>query len=123
MQNSLQLSAVDSVNILYQIGSKLLNMVIFCAEFGECRLQILSIAEKPASKHLCEVDIDHGRNVEVFVFLCRQELLMFLALVSLSASEVNLVYGPPRAGIRSLRQTYGALYGEPVRLTSDSHPA
>ena len=41
MQNSLQLSAVDSVNILHQIGSKLLNMVIFCAAFGEYQLQIL----------------------------------------------------------------------------------
>ena len=69
------------------------------------------------------VDLDYKRNVEVFVFLCRQELLMFLSLVSFSASEVNLVYGPPRAGIRSLRHTYGALYGEPVRLTSDSSPA
>lgn len=38
---------------------------------------------------------------------------MSLSLVSLSASEVNLVYGPPRAGIRSLRQMYGAFHGEP----------
>lgn len=53
MQNSLQLSAVDSVNILYQIGSKLLNMVIFCAEFGECRLQILSKAEKNLHQSIC----------------------------------------------------------------------
>lgn len=42
---------------------------------------------------------------------------MFLSLVSLSASEVNLVYGPPRTGIRSLRQMYGVLHGEPVQLT------
>lgn len=35
MQNSLQLAAVDWVNILYQIKSKLLNMDIFCGEFGE----------------------------------------------------------------------------------------
>lgn len=39
------------------------------------------------------------------------------SLVSLSASEVNLVYGPPRAGMRSLRQMYGALRGEPAQLT------
>lgn len=34
MHNSLQLSP-DSVNILYQMGSKLLNRLFICGEFGE----------------------------------------------------------------------------------------
>lgn len=45
MQNSLQLSAVDSMNILYQIESKLLNMAIFCGEFWEHRVSAANIEQ------------------------------------------------------------------------------
>lgn len=59
MQNSLQLSAVDSVKVNYQIESTLLNMVIFCEEFGEPRVCAANIEAKQKIYVMASV---HGRH-------------------------------------------------------------
>lgn len=61
--------------------------------------------------------IQNMSRCRIFVPTGTADVFFFSSLVSLSASEVNLVYGPPGAGIRSHRQMYGAFHGEPVRLT------